>query len=87
MNYYLLKSLFLLCVFLYSSGTVFAQNERAETRIDSIIKQYSMVGVAVVVVKKGDLIYNQSFGMKNKEKGTALSNTDIVRIASISKGF
>jgi CubicO group peptidase (beta-lactamase class C family) len=75
---------FFLFLFTISSS---AQNEKAEARIDSVMKQFDMVGLSVAVVKKGDLIYARSFGYKNKETQTPLSNTDIFRIASISKSF
>ncbi|MGC4096129.1 MAG: serine hydrolase domain-containing protein [Nitrospira sp.] len=51
------------------------------------MKRFDMVGLSVAVVKKGDIIYAHSFGYKNKETQTLLSNTDIFRIASISKSF
>ncbi len=84
---YRLKKSFYVCLFLCVTHALFAQNNKVETRIDSVMKQYSMVGVSVAVVKKGDLIYTHSFGMKNKEKAIPLSDTDIFRIASISKSF
>jgi CubicO group peptidase (beta-lactamase class C family) len=74
-------------VFLLITISSSAQNEKAETRIDSVMKRFDMVGLSVAVVKKGDLIYTHSFGYKNKETQTPLSNSDIFRIASISKSF
>src|SRR3982750_1152365 len=67
--------------------TVFAQFEKAESRIDTVMKRFDMVGLSVAVVKEGEIIYNHSFGFKNVESRTALSNNDIFRIASISKSF
>src|SRR5260221_5952850 len=66
---------------------VFAQNEKAEARIDSVMKRFDMVGLSVAVVKKGEIIYAHSFGVKNIENKTPLSNNDIFRIASISKSL
>jgi len=51
------------------------------------MKQYEMVGISVAVVKKGDLIYTRSYGLKDIEAQTPLKETDIFRIASISKSF
>lgn len=84
---YLLKQLLILCCFLYIVHTLPAQTGRTETRIDSVMKQYSMVGLSVAVVKKGNLVYTHSFGLKNIEKGTPLHDSDVFRIASISKSF
>jgi len=79
---------FLICWILFCHcHPASAQNERAEARIDSVMKHFRMVGLSVAVVKKGDIIYTHSFGLKNIENKTPLSNTDIFRIASISKSF
>jgi len=64
-----------------------AQSEKAETEIAALMKQLEVVGLSVVVVKKGDIVYTKSFGLKNRENNTALSDTDLFRIASISKSF
>src|SRR6188472_797650 len=66
---------------------VYAQHENAEARIDSVMKQYEMAGLSVAVVKKGEIIYAHSFGLKNIETKTPLTNDNIFRIASISKSF
>ncbi|MCP2044402.1 serine hydrolase [Pontibacter sp. HSC-36F09] len=64
-----------------------AQNDKTEADLQAIMQQHDMVGLAVVVVKKGDIVYNRSFGLKDVESQTPLSNSDIFRIASISKSF
>lgn len=86
-KYTCLKRTFLPIVFLCIALSSFGQHEQAEHRIDSVMQQYDMPGLAVAVVKKGVIIYAHSFGVKNKETGTALTNNDIFRIASISKSF
>ena len=78
--------LFLLCL-LCAGYLSFAQTSKAEARIDSVMKKYDMVGVAVAVVKKKNIIYKHSFGLKNIAGQTPLNDTDIFRIASISKSF
>ena len=69
------------------SISVFAQNEKAEADLREIMKKLDVVGLSVAVVKKGDIIYTNSFGLKNIETKAPLSDTDIFRIASISKSF
>ncbi|RZK59604.1 MAG: class A beta-lactamase-related serine hydrolase, partial [Pedobacter sp.] len=59
----------------------------AEAEIQEAMKKYNAVGLSVAVVKKGELIYTHSFGLKDIESNTPLSNNDIFRIASISKSF
>lgn len=69
--------------FLLSKG----QESKVEADIQSIMKQMNVVGLSVAVVKKGKIIYKHAFGYKNKETGIPLSETDLFRIASISKSF
>ena len=59
----------------------------AEQAINQVMNEFQAVGVSVAVVKKGHIIYNESFGYKNWETMTPLANDDIMRIASISKSF
>lgn len=82
-----MKNNILLLVLLFTCATSFAQQESIAFRIDSVMKKYDMVGLSVAVVKKGEMIYAHSFGLKNIETQTALKETDIFRIASISKSF
>ncbi len=64
-----------------------AQTEKAEADLQAIMKQRSVVGLSVAVVKKGKIIYTHSFGLKDRESNTPLSDRDLFRIASISKSF
>ncbi|RZJ87149.1 MAG: serine hydrolase, partial [Chryseobacterium sp.] len=64
-----------------------AQVAKAESEIQDLMKRLEVVGLSVVVVKKGDIVYKKSFGLKNRETNTPLSEADIFRIASISKSF
>ncbi len=63
------------------------QYSSADSSINAIMNSHKVVGMSVAVVKKGQLVYTQSFGLKNQETQTSLSNSDIFRIASISKSF
>ena len=65
----------------------FGQTEKAEQDLQAIMKQLNVVGLSVAVVKKGEIIYTHSFGMKDIESNTPLSDQNIFRIASISKSF
>lgn len=82
-----MKKNILLLTLLFAGSFVFAQQDNIASRIDSVMKQYDMAGLSVAVVKKGELIYTHSFGFKNLETQTPLKETDIFRIASISKSF
>ena len=65
----------------------FAQSEKAEAAIQSIMQSSPVVGLSVAVVKNNKVIYNHSFGFKDVEKQLPLTNVSIFRIASISKSF
>ncbi len=69
------------------SISLFAQNEKAEADLREIMKKLDVVGLSVAVVKKGNIIYTNSFGLKDIDSKVPLSDMDIFRIASISKSF
>lgn len=80
---YIASTILILSTSLFSFG----QAAKAEAEIRDIMKKLDAVGLSVAVVKKGDIIYTSSFGLKNIESNTALTDKDIFRIASISKSF
>ena len=82
-----MKKLYCLIILLLCIKANCFTQTKVELRIDSVMKQYAMVGLSVAVVKKGNIIYTHSFGLKNIETKTPLTNDDIFRIASISKSF
>ena len=64
-----------------------AQEAAVEESIRTIMSQTNVVGVSVAVVKNNKIIYTHSFGLKNIETNTPLTDDCIFRIASISKSF
>ena len=77
---------FFMFLVLLSVKTI-AQVENIEPAIQQIFKEEKVVGLSVAVVKDNKIIYTNSFGTSNLEKGTLLNNNNIFRIASISKSF
>ncbi len=75
--------------FIYLLTPIFtrAQEAEAEASIRAIMSQTNVVGVSVAVVKNNKIIYSHSFGQKNIEANTPLTDDCIFRIASISKSF
>lgn len=63
------------------------KEEMAEKELNEIVKKNNAVGLAVVAVKDGRIVYNKSLGYKDLENKIALGDSDIFRIASISKSF
>lgn len=78
-------ALFALILFLYLSSH--AQFEKIEREIGESLTKTETIGLAVAVIKNNQLVYQHAFGKKNVEDNTPLSNSDIFRIASISKSF
>ena len=82
-----MKKLIILLAYLFLFTNVQAQFEKTEAEINTMMKKLDVVGLGVAVVKDNKIIYTHSFGKKSLENNTDLSNTDIFRIASISKSF
>lgn len=61
--------------------------EQTDQAINEVLEEFKAVGASVAVVKDGEIVYNKSFGYKDWENKTPLSNDDLMRIASISKSF
>jgi CubicO group peptidase (beta-lactamase class C family) len=64
-----------------------AQENKAEAAIEQIMKENPVMGLSVAVVKDNKFIYTHSFGLKDAETNTPLTNDNVFRIASISKSF
>jgi CubicO group peptidase (beta-lactamase class C family) len=68
----------------------FAQNLNViDHKIDSIFSSYNSTtpGVAVVVVKDGEIVFKKGYGMANLEHNIAITTETVFDIASVSKQF
>jgi CubicO group peptidase (beta-lactamase class C family) len=86
------KHLLILLLLILSIGQLQAQLfknrvAKAEAGIKEVMDSSIAVGFSVAVVKHNKLIYTHSFGLKDIEKNTPLTDNSIFRIASISKSF
>ncbi|MCD2423710.1 beta-lactamase family protein [Niabella pedocola] len=79
------------CLFILLLTGLLLGNATAQGPIENdllkLMQQYQAIGLSVAVVKDNKIIYNKSFGYKNSNDKTIIQNTDIFRIASISKSF
>ena len=81
-----MKWIILLTLFLtINVESVYADD--VESEISTLIQKYDAVGVSVAVVKGDEIVYVNSFGYKDEEERIPLSNSDLFRIASVSKTF
>jgi CubicO group peptidase (beta-lactamase class C family) len=74
-------------IYFLTPSMVMGQAAAAEAGIQEIINQSNVAGLSVAVVKNNKIIYTHSFGVKNIEEKTPLTDDCIFRIASISKSF
>lgn len=81
------KSFITAFLLLFIAFPSFAQFDKVDADVKQIMKDQDIVGMSFAVVKGGKIIYANSFGQKNIESNTPLANSDIFRIASISKSF
>jgi D-alanyl-D-alanine carboxypeptidase len=74
----------ILAIIVSACGTV---EEKAEKKINQFMEKSGTLGLAVAVVKDGQVVYTGSFGQRTPDDETPLKDGDIFRIASISKSF
>ncbi len=74
------------CV-LFFPTVLMAQENKAEAAIRQIMQETPVMGLSVAVVKNNKIVFAKSFGLKDAETNTPLTNENIFRIASISKSF
>ena len=80
-------SLLIAAFFAIVPSPSFAQNTAAEASFDALVKELDVVGLAVVAVRKNQIVYAHNFGAQNREQNIPLNDQSIFRIASISKSF
>ena len=69
------------------SATLPSKEQRTNQAITDVMNEFQAVGISAAIVKDGKIVYNESFGYKDLKARTPLTNTDVMRIASISKSF
>src|SRR5574344_749680 len=80
-----LKFVFALILTVLCINPGFSQNQNIEKNLEEILVRNKAVGLAVVAVKDGKIIYHKSLGYKDLENSIPLADGDLFRIASISK--
>ena len=80
----------LLLLFCLSIHVLFAQNsdERLHgfaAEIDSLMKEFHTVGMAVAVMEKGEVLFLKGFGYRNNEEKLPVDPNTLFPIASVSK--
>ena len=73
------------CTLLWNSCQ--QQTASFEDQLQELVDTHETVGLAMVVIKDGEPVYQNAIGFKDLEQRTPLSTDDLFRIASISKSF
>lgn len=75
------------CLFCLAGLQRLAIGQTVEERLTELMSEYESLGLSVAVVKDNQLVYTHSFGWKDEVLKIPLEESDIFRIASISKSF
>ncbi len=84
------KSFSIFFIFIFAFAFSFGQNKELEKSIDSLVLQQvkpSEPGVAILIAKKGKIVYEKAFGSANIELNVPLQPDMIFAIGSITKQF
>ena len=74
-------------IFFASCSQPVSKEDQAKEALLKIMDETGSKALSVAVVKNGEIIYSGAFGKKDVEAGVDLSESDLFRIASISKSF
>lgn len=87
--YFSIVSFWLMIVVALLPFSLHAQSNhpQVDAQIQQIMADHEAVGLSVVVVKGDSIVFDESYGLKDRENQIALKNDDLFRIASISKSF
>ena len=77
----------LLLTALSASTPLRSQPAQAVERIEALLRETPVAGLSVAVVHKDRIVFTKAFGYRDLETRTPLRETDLFRIASISKSF
>lgn len=84
----LLKTLLLGAIAIITiSSCAPSAEEAAREEFAEIMARNKAIGLAVVAVKDGDIVFNETFGYKDYQTQEPWESDDVLRIASISKSF
>ena len=72
------------------SSALWGAADDATDRVDAIFSEWDRTdspGCALGVIRNGELIYENAYGMANLEHGVPLSSRSVFRVGSVSKQF
>ncbi len=60
-------------------------SQRIDAALQSALDQKRLVGAVIAVMQEGELAHFKAYGLSDREAGRAMKDTDIFRLASITK--
>jgi CubicO group peptidase (beta-lactamase class C family) len=82
---------FLVCSLLLTQTAIYSQNiekyEHLEKYIQAAVDSFEVPGLAVGIVKNGEIVYAKGFGVKSTTTDALLNIESLFGIASLSKAF
>ncbi len=82
-----MKKLLVIAVAMATMFACTSKEEQFNKEVAAIMELNNNVGLALVAVNNGEVVFNGTFGYNDLEKKEPLEKDDIFRIASISKSF
>ena len=82
-----MRKLFIFAVALAAMFACTSKQDQFNEEVKAIMERNNNVGLALVAVNNGEVVLNETYGVKNIETGEPIAKDDIFRIASISKSF
>lgn len=82
-----MKKLLVIAVAVATMFACTSKEEQFNKDVAAIMELNNNVGLALVAVNNGEVVFNGTFGYNNLEEKEPLEKDDIFRIASISKSF
>src|SRR5690606_12458960 len=66
-------------------GVMTQLTQRIDAALQSALDQKRLVGAVIAVMQDGELAHFKAYGASDREAGRAMKDTDIFRLASITK--
>jgi CubicO group peptidase (beta-lactamase class C family) len=91
MNLPKMKNLTLIIIFLLTHNlSAQITNDSLPTKVDNIFQKYntkSSPGIAVAIIRNGQVVYKNNYGMANLEYDTPITSSTVFDVASLAKQF
>lgn len=74
----------IVCLLIYPAG-LYAQKDRVDTFIENTMARQRIVGLAVGIIKDGEIVKTKGYGYANLELNTPVTTKTVFKLGSVSK--